>query len=110
MRIFSGVFGLIVLAFVLSFAVSNRQDVIVALWPFDGMRQVPLFTVGLVPLGMGLIVGGMIGWVTSLPHRLKVRRLNKELGALNVKIGELQQKADICRKDAKSYSFFRRRG
>ena len=90
MKIFSSVFCLVILAFVLSFVLSNRLDVTVGLWPFDETVQVPLYLVGLTPLALGLFVGGLGGWLASIPHRLKVRRLTKVLGTLNEHIDSLQ--------------------
>jgi hypothetical protein len=40
---------------------------------------------------VGLVVGGMWGWVASLPHRWRARKLHKEVGRLNEHIGTLQQ-------------------
>ncbi len=95
MRIFSGICGFVVLVLVLCFALSNQQDVTVAMWPFSESLQLPLYLVGLVPLLLGLLVGGLWGWVASLRHRLHSRRLNKELEALNDKISELQKSAIV---------------
>jgi hypothetical protein len=55
----------------------------------------PLYLVALAPLLFGLIFGGVWGWAGGLPHRMKARRLNKELGALSDKIDELQKTAII---------------
>jgi uncharacterized integral membrane protein len=95
MKIFSGVFAFIILVPVLCFALSNRTDVAIGLWPFDGVLQMPLYLIGLAPLMFGLLVGGLWGWIGGVPHRLKARRLNKELGALNSKIDELKKTAIV---------------
>jgi len=91
MRIFSGIFGLIILALVVSFALSNREEVSVLLWPIEGELIMPVWAVGLAPLALGIILGGVLGGVISLPHRMRAKRLHKELGALNDKIIELQK-------------------
>jgi uncharacterized integral membrane protein len=95
MKIISGIFALLVLVPVLCFALSNRQDAAVAFWPFEGAIQIPLYLVGLLPLAFGLLFGAFWGWVASMPHRLKSRRLNKELDALNNRIGDLQKAAIV---------------
>ena len=91
MKIFSGVFGLVILVLVLCFALSNPQDANVAMWPFAGTLQAPLYLICLAPLVFGLIFGGVGGWLASVPHRLRARRLNKELNVLNERINELQK-------------------
>ncbi|MDE2029488.1 MAG: DUF1049 domain-containing protein [Alphaproteobacteria bacterium] len=82
MRFLYVLFLLFVLALVLSFALPNRQDVAVGLWPSQTIWQVPLYLVGLAPLGLGLVAGGLMGWIGSVPHRFKARRLGKELEAM----------------------------
>ena len=91
MKIISSIFGVAVLALVLCFALPNRQDVSVALWPLPGTLQVPLYLTGLAPLAFGLIFGGLWGWLSGVPHRLRARGLKKELHALNEKIDDLQK-------------------
>jgi uncharacterized integral membrane protein len=93
MKIISALFGAVILASVLCFALSNQQGVSVAMWPLTGVLQVPLYLAGLVPLAAGLIFGGVWGWLTGVPHRLRAHRLHKELDALNDKMSELQKGA-----------------
>jgi uncharacterized integral membrane protein len=93
MKILSAFLALVVLIPMLCFALPNRQDVAVAFWPFDDTMQLPLYLIGLGPLAFGLIFGAVWGWIGSVPHRLKSRRLHKELDALNDKISELQKSA-----------------
>jgi uncharacterized integral membrane protein len=109
MRIFSGILGIAVLVLVVSFALSNMQDVNVGLWPLEDSLHVPLAAVGLVPLAFGFLVGGIAGWASGVPHRLQVRRLNKDLGALNKKIGDLQNSSIVQREKFKPSLFFWRR-
>ncbi|MDR3449931.1 MAG: LapA family protein [Alphaproteobacteria bacterium] len=93
MKLFSGLLSALVLAAVICFALSNQSMAVVGMWPLSGTMEMPLYLVGLVPLAAGLFVGGLVGWLRGLPHRLKARRLHKELGALNERIGELQKAA-----------------
>jgi uncharacterized integral membrane protein len=106
MKLISGIFALIILAAVLSFALSNRQNVSVGLWPLDGAMASPLYAIGLAPLVFGLVFGGLWGWLGSMPHRLRARRLNKELTALNDKIGEMQRDASAQPTKVKGQSGF----
>ncbi len=73
------------------------------MWPFDGALTMPLYLAGLLPLIFGLFFGALLGWLTGMPHRLRARRLHKELNALNNQIDDLQktsiiQHADIEKK------------
>jgi uncharacterized integral membrane protein len=95
MKILSALLALLILVPVVAFALSNGQKCEVALWPFDGAWTVPLYVVGLLPLAAGLVVGGLWGWLHTVPHRLRARRLNKELGESNAKIDELQKTAIV---------------
>ena len=68
-----------------------------------GTLQLPLYLVGFAPLVFGFLVGGLWGWLGGIPHRLRARRLNKELGTLSGRIDELQktaivQSAEVARK------------
>lgn len=93
MRLFSGIFGIAVLVLVLCFAFSNLEAVAVALWPFEGSVQAPLYLVGLVPLAIGLIGGAFLGWLGSLSYKFRAQKLQRELTALNARIVELQKPA-----------------
>jgi uncharacterized integral membrane protein len=90
MRICSSVLGIVVLILVLSFALSNRQDVTVAMWPFNESLQSPLYAIGLVPLAFGFFLGSFWGWISILAYRLRERRLTKELASLKGKLIQQQ--------------------
>ena len=95
MRLFSGLLGFLILLLVVSFILSNRQEAAVALWPLAGVYQTPLYLLGLAPLALGLVLGGAWGWMGAMRQRLRAKRLNKELTALNDKIHELQKAAIV---------------
>ena len=109
MRIFSGVSGIVILALVLSFIFSNQQETTVGLWPLKGSLGAPLYMVGLAPLGVGLVFGSFLSWVSGMKHRLRARQLNKELVALSDKIGDLQKKAVVQNAKVKPHLPFWRR-
>ncbi len=87
MRIFTSFLGIVVLILVMSFALSNKQEVTVVLWPFPNALQAPLYAVGLVPLAFGFFFGSFWGWITNLPHRFHARQLHKELTTLKRDLG-----------------------
>ncbi len=88
MRIFSGALGLIILGLVLAFALSNRQDVVVSMWPFADSIETPLYAVALVPLAFGFFLGCFQGWIGNLPHRIHARKVHKELNSLKTELGK----------------------
>jgi putative membrane protein len=91
MRIFSFLCVLIVLAPLLSFALSNVEPVAVSMWPFAGAAPMPAYLLALAPLAFGLLLGGLWGWAASVPHRLRARRLTKENSKLNDRISDMQK-------------------
>ncbi|MDD4617139.1 MAG: LapA family protein [Alphaproteobacteria bacterium] len=94
MRIFPGIFGLLFLVLILVFALPNKGEVTVAL-PLMGSVQAPLYAIGLLPLIFGFSFGLLLGWLSALPHKRHAKKLVKELGSLNDKIGELQKTATV---------------
>jgi len=107
MRIFTSVFGLLVLAFVVLFVLSNRLPVTIGLWPFPNTWQIPLFVLGLAPFALGSALGFFWGWIMVIPHRKRAKSLNKELKSLNEKIGELQSISIVKQAKVKPKSFWR---
>ena len=91
MKILSGLLLFILVVAVLCFALSNQQTVTLGCWPFTGNVEVPLYIVGFLPLLFGLLVGGLLGWISGVPHRWRVRQLTRERDILHDKVNVLQQ-------------------
>jgi uncharacterized integral membrane protein len=87
MRIFTSILGIVILVLVMAFALSNKEPVTVAMWPFKDSVQAPLYAVGLVPLAFGFFAGSFWGLISSLSHRLHARQLHKELTTLKRDLG-----------------------
>ena len=81
---------------------------LIELWPFEEVLQLPLYAVALVPLFIGFLLGWIWGWANGLPDRMYARQLDKELAALNGKIGDLQKSAVDQASKAKPKSFWSR--
>lgn len=63
---------------ILSFALTNRQDIVLGLFPFPGNVTLPVF-VPLAVIGiLGLLAGLAIGWINMLTLRGGLRRLEKD--------------------------------
>ncbi|MDR3440353.1 lipopolysaccharide assembly protein LapA domain-containing protein [Telmatospirillum sp.] len=69
-------------AIVLLFALSNRQSVILALWPFEDGLAVPVFFTVLAPLLLGFVIGAAVAGGAGLKHRRAARRNAKRADAL----------------------------
>jgi uncharacterized integral membrane protein len=71
------------------FALSNRADVALGLWPTELSLRAPLALVVLGALALGFLAGGVVVRISELRHRrrarqaeAKARRLEDELASL----------------------------
>ena len=65
----------------LSFAISNRELVTLVLWPLPFRIDAPLYLVALLPLLLGVLIGGMVLWFARFATGLRMRRLETRLAA-----------------------------
>ena len=72
------------------FAISNNSPVNVALWPFSGSLQLPLYALSLGTLIAGLVLGLSIGALRHVPVRLDRRRLTQRLAAAEAEVKRLK--------------------
>lgn len=91
MKILTGLIGLTLAVLALCFALANRQTAIISLWPFGVEVEAPLYLLSLGTLFIGLVVGAIVVWLSMIPHRMRTRRLQKDIACLNQKIIDLQQ-------------------
>ena len=89
MRIISWIITIPFLLALLGFAFDNRTDVTVSFWPFDLQITSPLFVVSLGILFLGLMVGGILGWISSLRYKFQINRLQREVSGLTKKLEAL---------------------
>ena len=60
---------------VIVFSVNNRADVVLDLWPLDMVTQpLPVFSVVLVGLFAGFLIGGLVVWISGGKARRRARR------------------------------------
>lgn len=62
-------------AVIVVFALSNRQDVLLAFWPFEEGLPLPAYAVVLVPLLAGLLAGLLTGLSRRMAAQAKARSL-----------------------------------
>jgi uncharacterized integral membrane protein len=91
MKFLSALIGFILAVLALCFALANRQTATINLWPLDMAVEAPVYLLSLGTLFVGLMMGAVVAWLYMIPHRLRARRLHKDVILLNDKIHDLQQ-------------------
>jgi uncharacterized integral membrane protein len=84
------VFRLIVViaAIVLAvFAISNRVNVALHLWPLPGAIELPLYLLILATLLLGFLVGQIVAWIAGRHWRRELRQANRRIAALETELG-----------------------
>lgn len=83
---------LMVLALVLIvFAVTNRQGVVVTLWPLPFEAEMPVFLVFFLGLFAGLALAGVLLAFKGVRHYFELRKTRKEQKGLSSKVDTLEQ-------------------
>lgn len=89
MNILSWIIGLPIAVAVVLFSLSNREDVTIGFWPWEGGILVPAYLLVLLPLLVGFLAGMALGGLRALRHRRAARRearravaLERELAAV----------------------------
>lgn len=67
---------------VVVFAVNNRGDASVNLWPFDLILAWPLFVYVFIGAGIGFVLGAVLMWFTAAPTRRRARERAGRIRAL----------------------------
>ncbi|MGE5475919.1 MAG: lipopolysaccharide assembly protein LapA domain-containing protein [Bacteroidales bacterium] len=70
------------------FAVANRHDLRLELWPLPWSLELPVYLAVLGPLVLGMVVGGVVAWVAghkaraaARHHRRRAESLERQLAA-----------------------------
>lgn len=77
---------------VISFAVNNRAAVEVDLWPVPYTVAAPMFAVVLASLVGGVVVGGLIAWLSGGRARHRARANAKRAAAAEHELSTLRQR------------------
>ncbi len=85
-RFITFIIGLIAVVF----AVSNRQAISISLWPFDAAIEAPLGLIVLAALALGLLLGGVVVWLSMLPHHFMSKRLQRDLRLVQNQLEEVR--------------------
>jgi uncharacterized integral membrane protein len=74
------------------FAVSNRQEVNLDLWPTGYVLSAPLYLISLGCLALGFFSGALLFWLGGLGARLQRHHLSKEVEKLKKELMETKGK------------------
>lgn len=96
-----GILGLIGLVIIVSFAVSNREKVEVALWPLPETLSIQLFWVFVLGLVVGAVLGGLGAWLGAMRKRRDARRLRRKAEDLEGQLRVIRQQQEVA--EAKAY-------
>lgn len=80
------------------FAISNRETVTFALWPLPFTLEAPLYLATLVALVIGIVVGGLIGWLGQHGSRRRARVQADRAEALDRELREARARAATAEK------------
>jgi len=61
------------------FAVSNRQQTEVQLWPLPYVIDLPIYIVGLAPLVIGFLIGALTMWYSGIRRRIREKEMVNKL-------------------------------
>lgn len=100
MRIVAWVVSLPVTLIVVSFALSNRQGVDLALWPLAEIVTAPLYLAVLAALLLGVAVGWLLIGPALWRARAQTRVQTRRGAAQDREIAELKRQRDEARKQA----------
>jgi uncharacterized integral membrane protein len=75
-------FVIVIAGLVSVFAASNREAVVLALWPLPFVAQAPLYLVVLVALAFGFAIGAVAAWIKGRRRRRQLRQCRRQNEAL----------------------------
>lgn len=85
------IIGLPLAVLAITFAVNNRHAVAADLWPLPFMVELPLYVAMLVPLVLGLLIGGVIAWIGGGRARRLARQERRRARDLQDQVEVLRQ-------------------
>ncbi len=76
------------------FSLANRGDVSLDLWPFKESITLPLSWLLLVALFVGLVIGGVIAWLSGAKNRRRARELRFDKTYLEREVIRLKREVE----------------
>lgn len=94
MKLVHFILSIPVLFFTISFAVSNRQEFPLTLWPFPFEIVLPISFIVLFFALLFFVGGGFYSWLLGMPVRSERNHLTKKVKELTKKVAELEELAE----------------
>jgi uncharacterized integral membrane protein len=64
---------------IIVFAINNRTDVMVDVWPLPYAASVPVFAIAFIGIFVGFLWGGLVAWFGAGGIRQRARALRREV-------------------------------
>jgi uncharacterized integral membrane protein len=94
LRLINSIIAAFVALLVVLFAVSNREQVAVEVWPFPYQLTLSLYAVILLAVLLGFIAGAIGMWLAGHRKRRELRRLRRQTRDLEQSLARLQMTAE----------------
>jgi uncharacterized integral membrane protein len=91
MRRFAWIVTLPIIAIITVFAVMNRQDVALNLWPLPWEFAMPVFLLTLLLVLFGFFFGVLVMWLTGGRQRRQLRMLKRNLDEAKIELHTLRR-------------------
>jgi uncharacterized integral membrane protein len=91
-RILNWVVGLPLAVLLVMFAVANRREVTVELWPLPWAVDLPLYLAVMAPLTVGIGIGAGAMWLSGAGTRRRARDQRRRAEALERQLADTQSK------------------
>ena len=95
MRRFAWIVTLPIIAIVTVFAVMNRQEVTLNLWPLPWDFATPLFLLTLGLILFGFLFGVLVMWFTSAKQRRHLRHVKRDLDEAKMELHTLRRQPPV---------------
>ncbi len=93
MKLLSRLVFIPVAAIVIVFAVANRQPVTLELWPLPFAVDLPVYLAVLGALVIGVLIGGLVQWLSDTRWRRKARVGERKASALARELSSAQEQS-----------------
>jgi uncharacterized integral membrane protein len=93
MRRFAWIVTLPISVVVVAFAVMNRQEVVLDVWPLPWSVSAPLFMLALGLVLFGFLFGAATMWLSGGKQRRRARALKRELDDARIELHEFKRRS-----------------
>ena len=98
MRYLSWIITIPIALVIVSFAVSNRDPVDLALWPLPFEITVPLYVAVLTALVLGFLAGGLVAWGADRRYRVAARVRGRKASQLERELAREREQRTVAEK------------